>query len=210
MRNQGTWSGSIALQKKIPKFASDVSVMLAALGAKLTVLDYSNSEVKFIEMSVKNFVESKQERLVVINGKILLPAEFARRKPIATFGKIMSRAAMSAGSLTYAFMSERCNDNSNFFISSTAGFKEISGPSSLSKEDMNIRLNTESDLTLRAQLLRHFSEILGEKISQLDFTQESYVIDDTEQPERAKNIPQKHAIYLTQDIVCSISPMFCL
>ena len=95
-------------------------------------------------------------------------------------------------------MSERCNDNSNFFISSTAGFKEISGPSSLSKEDMNIRLNTESDLTLRAQLLRHFSEILGEKISQLDFTQESYVIDDTEQPERAKNIPQKHAIYLTQ------------
>ena len=75
----------------------------------------------------------------------------------------------------------------------------ISGPQSFSKEDLNIRLNAESDLTLRAQLLKHFSAILGEKISPLDFKQVSYVIDDTEQPERAKNIPQKHALYLTQD-----------
>ena len=130
MRNQGTWSGSIALQKKVPQFASDISVMLSALGANLTILDYSSADVKMSTMSVEHFVMSKEEKLIVINAQLLLPAELERSQPIATFGKIMSRAAMSAGSLTYAFYSEMSTGNSRFFTSSTSGFKlgwEIKG-----------------------------------------------------------------------------------
>jgi hypothetical protein len=53
------------------------------------------------------------------------------------------------------------------------------------------------DIVSRAQLLKHFSEILGTKIEPLDFGQKNYEVDDSEQPSNAKNIPQKHARHLT-------------
>jgi xanthine dehydrogenase small subunit len=43
MRHQATWAGSLALQRAVPEFASDISVMLAALGLRLDVLDESST-----------------------------------------------------------------------------------------------------------------------------------------------------------------------
>ena len=44
VRNQATWAGSISLQKMVPKFASDMSVMLASMGMVLDVIDCSSQQ----------------------------------------------------------------------------------------------------------------------------------------------------------------------
>ncbi|CAG5108120.1 Oidioi.mRNA.OKI2018_I69.chr1.g3642.t1.cds [Oikopleura dioica] len=183
MRHQATWAGSLALQRSVPEFASDISVMLAALGLRLEVLDETNTRKS---ISVSEFVNDSASNLV-INGTIDTTG-FESVVDSVTFGKVMDRPTMAAGKLTFGFFS-----TARLFCSSTAGFRQIESPSTSSTDDLNKSLAGESDLLTRAELLRHYSKLSGTTIAPVSHAQESYSIDDSAQPDIAKGVPQKHA-----------------
>jgi len=183
MRHQATWAGSLALQRAVPEFASDVSVMLAALGLRLDVLDQTNTRKT---MSVLEFVNDSANNLV-INGTIDTTG-FENVADAVTFGKVMDRPTMAAGKLTFGFFS-----SARLFCSSTAGFRQIESPSTSSTNELNKSLAAESDLLTRAELLRHYSKLSGNIIAPVSHAQESYAVDDSQQPDIAKGVPQKHA-----------------
>ena len=141
------------------------------------------------------FYNSEAEsKLLVCSGSI---SNFNDADVIATFDKVMPRPTMAAGTITCGFLSISTEGKSSFFTSSTDGFTQLAGITKFSKADLNARLSSVTDVPTRGQLLKHFSAILGHPMAPLEFSQISYDLDDTQQPDKAKNIPQKHAMHLT-------------
>ena len=61
MRNQATWAGSLSLQRNVASFPSDISVMLAAMGMRLSVIDYSTTEQE-LSLTLLTFIVSSKLR----------------------------------------------------------------------------------------------------------------------------------------------------
>ena len=112
---------------------------------------------------------------------------------------------MSAGSLTYGFLTKTKHVSGNYFVSSKDGFKKLKSldvkyGESITKDLLNKRLAEEDNLLIRAQesffnlytvglavffifktltkLLKHFSAVDPETstITDLKFQQESYQV----------------------------------
>ena len=199
MRNQATWAGSLTLQKNVANFASDVSVMLASLGMQLSVLDYSSSPISTSTMSVEEYLAKNSKKLLVTSGALPNVQSLEQSQAFATFAKVMPRPTMAAGIITVGFVSHPADSSGKYFASSAdGGFRQLSGSSSFTKDEMNARLASEPNVLIRGQLLKHFSGVLGDSIGELEHSQIEYNVDDSEQPDRAKHIPQKHAHLLTE------------
>ena len=149
------------------------------------------------EISVLEYIQNPLRQWIVCSGSVPNASSFDEAGSVSSFDKIMPRPTMAGGTLTYGFISKTKQASSLFFISSTDGFTQLDSIKSFHKADLNQYLSSVSDLTVRAQLLKHFSAIVGEPIEALSYDQISYKVDDTEQPDRAKNVPQTHAMHLT-------------
>ena len=86
-----------------------------------------------------------------------------------TIGKVTPRPTMSAGYITYAFCTE--NETASYFYNSGNGLMQISAPTSFTQEGFNTSLGGVEDISVRAQLLKHYSQLQNLPIEPLNFDQ---------------------------------------
>ena len=148
----------MTLQRNVKDFASDVTVMLAAMGLEVTVFNRT-LPTTLMKTTLSDYILNGNKDLIIVAGHLSLPTSFVRSEAVATFGKIMPRPTMAAGSLTYGFLTKKRDVSGTYFISSTDGFKKLKPLSSsilkfgqnISRELLNKRLAKESDVLVRAQ-----------------------------------------------------------
>ena len=86
-----------------------------------------------------------------------------------TIGKVTPRPTMSAGYITYAFCTE--NESASYFYNNGNGLMQIPSPASFTPEGFNASLGGVEDISVRAQLLKHYSQIQNLPIEPLNFDQ---------------------------------------
>ena len=86
-----------------------------------------------------------------------------------TIGKVTPRPTMSAGYITYAFCTE--NESASYFYNNGNGLTQISTPTSFTPEGFNTSLAGVEDIFVRAQLLKHYSQLQNLPIEPLNFDQ---------------------------------------
>jgi len=203
VREQATFAGSLFLQKENPSFCSDIAVILSCLNAKIQVRHVKEEKslsiqeffdtsgfhfIKMIQVEIPNAVEGQAYK-----GHTLT---FQQQFGTLSIGKVTSRPTMSAGYITYAFLSNPAMNKTSYFYNAGEGLKSIVGPDSLDKSGINACLGAISDNKLRGCLFKHFKEFIGEPIVPLDFNPIEYELDDSKQPANATNVQQQHAKHL--------------
>ena len=81
-------------------------VMLAAMGLQVTVFDKSSPST-LMKTTLNQYILSGNTNLIIVAGHLTTPNNFLRSEAVATFGKIMPRPTMAAGSLTYGFLTKK-------------------------------------------------------------------------------------------------------
>ena len=113
-----------------------------------------------------------------------------------SIGKITSRPTMSAGYITYSFLSNPAMKTTSYFCNAGNGLESVSALVSFEKPEVNSFLDKIQNLKLRGCLFKHFREVFGNPIESLKYNQIEYKLDDSSQSDKAKNIPQQHAVHL--------------
>ena len=136
--------------------------MLACFNAKVTIVDKGVNSTIYTVPEFMNAKLSDNALLTFIEMRIPTAGQL-------TIGKVTARPTMSAGYLTYAFCTE--NDSASCFYNSGNGLMQIPGPACFSLEGLNISLSSIEDICVRAQLLKHYSQIQNLPIAPLNFNQ---------------------------------------
>ena len=168
---KGTIAGSLFLQKRNPSFCSDISVILACFNAKVTIVESFDWREggKSTIYTVPEFMKaslSDTALLTSIETKIPTAGHL-------TIGKVTPRPTMSAGYITYAFCTE--SESASYFYNSGSGLMQIPAPASFTQEGFNTSLSGIEDISVRAQLLKHYLQIQSLPIEPLNFDQIRHV-----------------------------------
>ena len=156
------------MQKRNPSFCSDISVILACFNASITIVesfDWREGVLSSRIFSIPEFMAanlSDTALLTSIEMKIPTAGQL-------TIGKVTPRPTMSAGYITYAFCTE--NESASYFYNSGNGLMQIPAPTSFTPEGFNTSLSGVEDISVRAQLLKHYSQIQNLPIEPLNFDQ---------------------------------------
>ena len=142
-------------------------MILACFNAKLDIVefDYSPDAGRSSIYPVQEFMTanlSENALLTSIEMKIPTAGQL-------TIGKVTPRPTMSAGYITYAFCT--ANESASYFYNNGNGLVQIPSPATFTQEGFNASLGGVEDLSVRAQLLKHYSQIQNLPIEPLNFDQ---------------------------------------
>ena len=82
----GSWAGNLMLFKRHREFPSDINVILAGAGARLTVVDVKSATVR--EMSMEEFWEWD----FVTNPFVILSLSLQERQPSNSSSEVVARS----------------------------------------------------------------------------------------------------------------------
>ena len=115
---------------------------------------------------------------------------------LISIGKITPRPTMSAGYVTYAFCTAP-GDKSQYYYNARQGLTRLTGTRiGDDVTEMNKSLTSISNVQVKALLFKHYQYVLGREHNELNFDQVNFMLDDSSQPNIAKNQPQQHAASL--------------
>ena len=155
-----------------------------------------NGEITMVnddqQLTIMEFMKSSPSQgSIMVSIKLTLSSD-----ALISLGKIAPRPTMSAGYVTYAFCTAP-GDKSRYYYNAGQGLTCLSGTRvGDDVTEMNKSLTSISNVQVKALLFKHYNYVLGREHNQLNFDQVAFKLDDSSQPEVAKNQPQQHAAAL--------------
>ena len=142
--------------------------MLACFNASITIVesfDWREGVLSSKTYTVPEFMKANlSENALLTSIEMRIPTAGQ-----LTIGKVTPRPTMSAGYITYAFCTE--NESASYFYNNGNGLMQISAPISFTPEGFNTSLAAVEDISVRAQLLKHYSQLQNLPIEPLNFDQ---------------------------------------